>query len=327
MPVHPSGRYRFNTLVQILKHDLQISTSLGLINRLDRLTSGICILSVDGANKQLHKDMVNKCFQKEYLARVSGHFPAGKVVCDKPLRLLDHKLGVVVVDEEAGKEASTTFEVIRSLGEDQSLVRCVPSTGRTHQIRVHLLHLGCPIANDPLYSHPCWRDPAAAGGIEGILETLMRAQLDAEEGAFDPATPTTAAPATPTTAAPATPTTAAPATPTTAAPATAAATGHVSSDGSSAKSVDRDTDHRVMFSGAPTDDKDTKPITEPVPETTVAAAKDPRASSPVPLCADCARGAPLPDPPPGQLSLFLHAHRYSCAEWTFTARPPAWTYT
>lgn len=141
MPVHPSGRYRFNSLVEILKHDLQISTSLGLVNRLDRLTSGVCILSVGGASTQLHRDMAAKtstqtstsissrpCFLKSYLARVKGQFPPRVITCDKPLRLLSHKLGVVVVDEEAGKDAYTSFEFLRPLGAEgeHSLVRCVP---------------------------------------------------------------------------------------------------------------------------------------------------------------------------------------------------------
>lgn len=249
MPVHPSGRYRFNSLVEILKHDLCISASLGLINRLDRLTSGICILSVGGSNKHLHADMDNKLFKKEYLARVAGHFPVGITTVEKPLRLLDHKLGVVVIDDAAGKTATTTFELLRITGKD-SIVRCIPSTGRTHQIRVHLLHLGHPVANDPLYCHPCWaRDPPTP--LEDVLEILMRAQLHSEGGGDD----------------------------------------RTDSSASSAT---------------------TESACTPSPTT-------------LSLCVDCT--SPQSDPTPEALTLFLHAHRYSCADWAYTATPPEWAVT
>jgi 23S rRNA-/tRNA-specific pseudouridylate synthase len=103
--------------------------------------------------------------QKEYLARVLGKFPEyvmrvrhgqqltrgrGEVVCDKPIEKPNFKDARCRVCA-TGQSAVTRFERIAYDGHT-SLVRCMPLTGRNHQIRVHLLHLGHPIANDPIYA-------------------------------------------------------------------------------------------------------------------------------------------------------------------------------
>ena len=268
LPVHPSGRYRFNTLVEVLQHDLNLTTPLGVVNRLDRLTSGVCMLTVGGAKSQIHKDMANRRFTKEYIARVAGHFPTGVIRCSEPLKLLDHKLGVVVVDTESGKEATTSFELIQHLGgngekvPEESIIRCFPTTGRTHQIRVHLLTLGFPISNDPLYSHPCWRD--AKISTDDILSTLMREQLKSEE-------------------------------------------------------------EPNSYSKEPRDAPSNSDLK--VENYTNSSLKSPGQNASRVLCLDCARTTPLPDPTAEVLCLYLHAHKYSCEEWSYTADPPAWAAT
>ncbi len=188
IPAHPSGRYRFNSLIEILKADHGFG-HLSLINRLDRLTSGICILARDAATaERLHLLMEGRAyFRKEYVARVLGVFPGGgaEVTCEEPLDCANHKLGAVIVDRANGKESKTTFSLLSTDGV-HSVVRCVPLTGRTHQIRVHLLSLGHPIVNDVLYNNEHWAAAALSPtptkeAIERISQTLLHHVKSADD--------------------------------------------------------------------------------------------------------------------------------------------------
>jgi tRNA pseudouridine synthase 9 len=188
IPAHPSGRYRFNTIVEILRNELGIK-HLSIINRLDRLTSGICILATDPkAAEHLHQQMEGRGFEKEYIARVVGKFPLTSE-CKEPLRCVEHKLGLVTVDRINGKPSETQFELFSTDGKE-SVVKCRPLTGRTHQIRVHLRHLGYPIVNDHLYNNAIWPaetpDPDSAQ-LKGIARTLLDEMVARDGDAFDEA--------------------------------------------------------------------------------------------------------------------------------------------
>lgn len=154
IPVHPTGRYRFNTITKILEKKL--GRTVHPCNRLDRLTSGLMFMAktpkgADDMADQLKAREVSK----EYIARVVGEFPVGEVIIENPLRSLEPKLGLNVVcgmSDDGAKHAKTVFHRVSFDGET-SIVKCKPLTGRTHQIRVHLQYLGHPIANDPIYSN------------------------------------------------------------------------------------------------------------------------------------------------------------------------------
>ena len=150
IPVHPCGRYRHNTVTFILAKE-QGYKSLHTVHRLDRLTSGVLIFSKSSAKARLMEQLIKaREVEKEYVCRVVGEFPEGEVVCDKPLEVISYKIGVVVVDPQ-GKESKTTFQRL-SYKDGVSIVKCLPKSGRMHQIRVHLQYLGYPIVNDPLYN-------------------------------------------------------------------------------------------------------------------------------------------------------------------------------
>jgi len=150
LAVHPSGRFRHNTVLFILEKEFD-KKNLHLIHRIDRLTSGILILGKDtnSANK-LSKFVREGNVKKTYLAQVKGQFPEEEQDVNQPLDS-DRESGIIEVNEN-GKQSRTLFKRLSyNPTKNTSIVKCKPLTGRTHQIRVHLKWLGYPIINDPLY--------------------------------------------------------------------------------------------------------------------------------------------------------------------------------
>ncbi|KAI0669570.1 pseudouridine synthase, partial [Trametes maxima] len=167
IPVHATGRYFRNSLVEILKNDFGFDKAY-TVNRLDRLTSGLMILPLNATlANTVTQEFVNGRVRKEYIARCNGKFPEEEVVCEEPLLTVDRQMGLNIAHPE-GKHAKTIFKRIRyDENTDTSVLHCRPMTGRSHQIRVHLQYLGHPIANDPIYADPrIWGEKLGHGGID-----------------------------------------------------------------------------------------------------------------------------------------------------------------
>lgn len=165
IPVHPTGRYRYNTITKIFQHEF--GKVVHPCNRLDRLTSGLMFLGkTSKGTDEFVQQIRDRLVRKTYLARVKGRFSTEEVVVDAPLRTVSPKHTYNKVDHQDGKEATTSFRRISyDADSDTSIVKCTPLTGRTHQIRVHLQYIGHPIANDPVYSNPdVWGDELGKGG-------------------------------------------------------------------------------------------------------------------------------------------------------------------
>jgi RluA family pseudouridine synthase len=140
IPVHPCGRYRHNSVVFLLgrEHGLK---NLHTVHRIDRLTSGILMFAKSASKaRKLESEIRGREVLKEYVCRVEGEFPSELVECNEPILVVSHKIGICRVSPD-GKPCHTDFCRI-STNKQTSIVRCIPHTGRMHQIRVHLQWLG-----------------------------------------------------------------------------------------------------------------------------------------------------------------------------------------
>jgi RluA family pseudouridine synthase len=121
------------------------------IHRIDAETTGILLFGRSpGAVKTFSSLFESREVEKRYLAVVRGIPRKSEWVCNAKLGPATGEVGRVVVDPAAGKEAITAFRVLESR-QNRSLIEARPVTGRTHQIRVHLLEAGHPIVGDELY--------------------------------------------------------------------------------------------------------------------------------------------------------------------------------
>lgn len=175
IPVHPVGRYRYNTITKIFQHEF--GRVVHPCNRLDRLTSGLMFLgkTPKGADKFVQQ-IKDRTVRKEYIARVIGKFPCEEITVEVPIKTVSPKHTLNMVDPKNGKEAKTKFKRISyDPASNTSIVKCYPLTGRTHQIRVHLQHIGHAIANDPIYSNAyVWGKDLGKGIVEDTQDIITR---------------------------------------------------------------------------------------------------------------------------------------------------------
>jgi 23S rRNA pseudouridine1911/1915/1917 synthase len=150
LPMHTTAKFWKNTLVALLR-ELYPAERLQICHRIDRETSGILLIARTGdAASFLKRAFARRAVKKTYLALVHGipSEPAG--VIDAPMRLLDTRTHIKMGVEEDGLPAVTRYQVTQAFAH-HALVEASPETGRQHQIRVHLAHLGHPIVGDKLY--------------------------------------------------------------------------------------------------------------------------------------------------------------------------------
>ncbi|MCU0574016.1 MAG: RluA family pseudouridine synthase [Syntrophobacteraceae bacterium] len=129
-------------------------STLGLHHRLDRETTGVMVFTLDSrANRNLGRAFESRRVLKDYLAWVGGIPPRDAWTREDEI---GRKAGqYATVPRGRGRPAETRFEILYH-GEDRSLVRARPLTGRTHQIRLHLAASGCPVLGDRLHGGGPW---------------------------------------------------------------------------------------------------------------------------------------------------------------------------
>jgi len=149
---HPDGN-RVDTLANIIKYYYEIThqdASVLIVQRLDFETSGVIVFPKDFLTQSyLAYQIENNLFEKEYLAIVSGYVKNNKGVINLPIGRNRHDSRKYLVSK-TGKSAITHYEVLKRKN-NKTFLKINIKTGRTHQIRVHLSHIGHPIIGDELY--------------------------------------------------------------------------------------------------------------------------------------------------------------------------------
>jgi 23S rRNA pseudouridine1911/1915/1917 synthase len=178
MVVHPARGHWSGTLASALQFHFgpTLSTTGGLsrpgiVHRLDRDTSGVILVArTDLAHSKLAKQFAARLIEKEYFALTAGGPPHDRDIIDCPIGFHPHVREKMAIrhDSEESRPAQTYYEVLeRFVG--FAAVKLRPKTGRTHQIRVHLHHVGCPVLCDRQY-----------GGRARITRGEIRRQPDDE---------------------------------------------------------------------------------------------------------------------------------------------------
>jgi len=158
MVVHPAAGNPTGTLVNALLHHCASLSGIGgeqrpgIVHRLDKETSGCLVIAKnDLAHHGLSRQFAMRKVLKVYLALAAGHLAKKTGVIETEIgRHPVHRKKMSVVATGRGRLSKTDYRVLRELP-GASLVECTLHTGRTHQIRVHLKHLGHPLLGDPLY--------------------------------------------------------------------------------------------------------------------------------------------------------------------------------
>ena len=160
--VHPANGNYTGTLVNGVAYYLQQKNSLlteenlprfGLVHRIDKNTSGLMVLAKTGrAVASLAKQFFDHTVKRQYMALVWGDMAndTGTIVAHVGRHKRFRKLFDAYPEGDYGKEAITHYQVLERFGY-VTLVQCVLETGRTHQIRVHMQHIGHPLFNDDTY--------------------------------------------------------------------------------------------------------------------------------------------------------------------------------
>lgn len=156
MPTHPSFGHYEDTVANALAYryvQQGIPFVFRPVNRLDRNTSGLLLIARNRmAAATLFHAMRSGKIRKLYLAVLEGELPSGDGVIETYMRRTAESIIVrEVCGEDGGGDFAKTRYRVLSVRKGRTLVAASPLTGRTHQLRVHFAHLGCPIVGDDLY--------------------------------------------------------------------------------------------------------------------------------------------------------------------------------
>lgn len=159
MVVHPARGHWKGTLTAALAFHFQNLSSAGgparpgVVHRLDRETSGVIVIAkTNRAHFELASQFEDRTTEKEYLAITAGAPNHDRDIIDQPIGIhpFQREKMAIRANHSTSRESRTFYEVVERFGRF-AFVRLLPKTGRTHQLRVHLEHIGCPVLCDRQY--------------------------------------------------------------------------------------------------------------------------------------------------------------------------------
>jgi 23S rRNA pseudouridine1911/1915/1917 synthase len=149
--VHPTSRNTEYTLLDEIRY--HFGESANLAHRIDQETSGLVLITRDKLSDMILKEKFeNKQYKKSYLAVVKGKLTRDQNIDIGIKKDIQSTIGVKMCTSKEGKESFTYVRPLKyDVVQDHTLIEASPHTGRQHQIRVHLHHIGYPIVGDPIY--------------------------------------------------------------------------------------------------------------------------------------------------------------------------------
>ncbi len=151
--VHPTNGCKDGTIANGIVHymiEKNEHYKIRFVNRLDRDTSGLLIIGKNSyIQEEISRQMKEGRVLKKYIAIVEGNLSKNEGIIDEPIKKNPGEAARVVSKD--GRISVTEFKVIERVDERYTVVEIVLKTGRTHQIRVHMAHLGHPVVGDSLY--------------------------------------------------------------------------------------------------------------------------------------------------------------------------------
>ena len=178
MVVHPARGHWAGTLASAVAHHFQSLSGIGgptrpgIVHRLDRDTSGVIVIAkTDQAHLSLAQQFEQRQVKKEYFAIVAGLPDHDRDYIEQPIGAHPYQREKMAIrhNDESARHARTFYEVLERFPRFATL-RVLPETGRTHQIRLHLAHIGCPVLCDRLYGG---RSQITVGEIEGSADSTV----------------------------------------------------------------------------------------------------------------------------------------------------------
>lgn len=189
--VHPAAGHANDTLVNaVLAHHIQLSPGNspfrpGLVHRIDKDTSGLLVLAKDEkTHNSLARQFKNKTVHRKYIAVVFGHLKEqASAVESFIVRNPNERKKFMAAEGPEGKWAKTHYKVLQEASH-LSLVELVLETGRTHQIRVHMSHIGHPIVGDDVYNGKKRANNFSNIALRNLIKDMPRFALHARELGF-----------------------------------------------------------------------------------------------------------------------------------------------